>query len=666
MKVTQLFTLEVTEPVDLAVAVTSASFQGNCQSSVAMASRRQVEDIEVIGASLVGGRRTAGGRRLAEGASEKEQILLQYRIPVRSSAEQADVVATLQTPRFAQEFTQQVISAEQASQGLRISQVDFERLSINSTSFTSSGGNDTEPILREVVGNALDLYGNPLWNKTTLAAWANNATPAIQAALVRTLSTPAIPASVQTVSVSPGAITITPSYARARFHVHAQVPQLKTVVEDPNGSVYRERSQSYYLVITHLGDSEPFHKTVLEELHASGVPPMPGMAFAERTYSAITDEKQSASVSVYVVVLMLLLTAVFVFLGTLSWIKRPRCCGGYRVKGHGKPQMQERHVDDDRVKPFHDECVCGEEIANGADACGKCGRKSALGEVSIDVHNPSLSKLRFALQEIGEASKSFTNEYAVTSPTASNAVPSFGNRKHQDAMTNGMRLPDLMEATRRKLEPTLDYTERPPCRAAKRSQDNLDDAGHVISCLAKPSPTSTRATELPDGADSLEEISPQRSNWSSPQRSRPSTRRASPSPSNFKSESTARSHDQLSTSHEMIEVIDVTDTESEDSGGTPLPMLKHPSEEGILRRPSQERGALVESRSFSNWTSMRLFRRTMASYFVAEQGSPPPTPPKPNPNSLPIQGQNKLHGLSARANRPSHSDRLDVIEVTDL
>jgi len=124
---------------------------------------------------------------------------LQYRIPVKTPAEQAKTVATLQSAAFADFFGQQVISAERSRQkGLPISQLNFVRLSASSESFFAGlEGNASQSLQREAVGQTLDVFGNPEWGNSTLASWAGNATPAIQSALVRTLSTPGIPESLQ-------------------------------------------------------------------------------------------------------------------------------------------------------------------------------------------------------------------------------------------------------------------------------------------------------------------------------------------------------------------------------------------------------------------------------------------------------------------------------------
>merc|ERR1719456_1038342 len=84
-------------------------------------------------------------RRLAERPSEADKVILQYRIPVRTPAERADLVAILQSAEFADDFGQQIISEEQARpQGLSISQLAFVRLSTKSTSFAGEGGNVTQ------------------------------------------------------------------------------------------------------------------------------------------------------------------------------------------------------------------------------------------------------------------------------------------------------------------------------------------------------------------------------------------------------------------------------------------------------------------------------------------------------------------------------------------
>jgi hypothetical protein len=641
-----------------------------------------MEDVTVDSITL------AAGRRLTEHSQNGINVLLQYRVRVGSSNEQTDLIETLHSAEFADEFGREVTSAEQVrAHGLTISEFSFVRLSSKSLPFAETASNDTSILFREALGNALDLYGNPLWANATLEAWQKNATPAVRAAVVKTISAQASLADGKTVSVSPGPLVVDPSYVRARFHIHAQIPPLEES-SNPDGGMYREHFQSYYRAIDNLDSSENFQKSVLEELAASGVPTMPGMAFSASTYTEEDDDDaqdvQEAGGGVAVVVLVLLLTVFLVCLGTFSWMERLRirkltqwCFGGTQLNLQHNHKPDDAAEDCNKVTPFEDNfCVCGEEFASGACFCGKCGRSVGRGSVSIQTQTDSLTRLKFALHEIGEASKSLRNEFVVacTTPTSSCSSPA-RNRMHQNAMLNGVDLPYLVDEYRYARK--LDYTDRP--RAAKPYQYNLDDECHASQApcvLARPSPASSQTTQVPDGAsmlDTASSISPERSTWSSPQRSRidsrPSTRRAGGS-------DTARSQGPLSSADDM-EIIDVTDTESEDSRNNRNRQIPVPPLAGwaSIRKPSKrvERQATPESRSLTNWTSMRIFRRTMASYLVAEDGSLPPKSASASSSrsksqaSRDLQGkQSSMHGLGTNTNRSSNSDKLEVIEVTEV
>merc|ERR1712194_198006 len=126
--------------------------------------------------------------------------------------------------------------------------------SANSSIFSSEGGNETQSFSREAVGRTLHVYGSPLWSSNELETWAGNAPPAIEAALVKTLTNSEMPANSSTISVSPGPVSVTSDFARARFNIHAQVVPFK-VANDPDGSMYRERFQSFYRVIENIDDS---------------------------------------------------------------------------------------------------------------------------------------------------------------------------------------------------------------------------------------------------------------------------------------------------------------------------------------------------------------------------------------------------------------------------
>jgi len=316
------------------------------------------------------------------------------------------------------------------------------------------------------------------------------------------------------------------------------------------------------------------------------------------------------------------------------------------------------------VRPFDEDCEsqvcpCGEEVAPGSGKCWKCSRATVPPAVkaSSEMQTGSFCNLKFALSELGETSKSLRNEFVVAgaspssslsaSPKSRSRVPVSPHEKALGAQGHVTDLIDEHNCARR-----LDYSDRP--RAARpRNHYNLGDACEEHkppSALGRPSPASLDTTQAPDGDSALGSPSPQRSRHSD---SRPSTRRPSPG-------RTARSHGSLSTS-EDIEIIDVTDSDSEESTEASLPS---PSRAVLMRPPrAADSQQALDSRSLPNWASRRLFRRTLASYFVAQEGSPPP---KSNSSgSLPHRLSN-VHGPSPGINRSSGSGKNEVIEVTDL
>jgi len=659
------------------------------------------------------------GRRLSAASPVDNKVIFQYRIPVNTPAEQKDTVVTLQSSEFARTFGKQFISAERARpKGLSISELDFVRMSTASESFAGEG-NRTQNFNREAVGQTFDVFGSPLVAIHTLKLWVANATAAIEAAIVKALSTSSIPQSQQTVKVTPGPVLITTAFVRIRFRIHAQVPPINLASPggkaiDPDGSMYRERFQSYFRVIENLDNSAEFQETVVKELQDSGVPEIPGMAFGATTSIVAPSDDQSASGSVRVLALVMILTVSIVCIGTSSaWLKRSRlrqltqrCCGSHSHSAH-KRSVKEADVSDDcKVRPFDDDdeihtCPCGEEVAPDADYCPKCGRKVLSNSVSIQTQTDPFCQLKFALAELGEASKSLRNEFTVqcTSPSGVKAGHSYGcrNEAHEKATGGESDLPNLVDDKKytRKDERNLDCSDRPraattknqyclgddsdrPRAATTKNQYCLDDefeADGQPCGLRRPSPASTGATEL-ESLESMSWASPDRSNWPSPQRSasRPGTRRdevrdGDSRPGTRRPGETAP-QGPLSNS-DVIEVIDVTDTESEQSRN------KTPPSRSMLMRALQggltlDSTSIGTSRLLPTWTSRRLFRRTMNSYSVAEQKNLPPEPPQSNREGSAPHRLSNVHTLSLEANRSSGSDNAtlphlsDVVEITDL
>lgn len=296
------------------------------------------------------------------------------------------------------------------------------------------------------------------------------------------------------------------------------------------------------------------------------------------------------------------------------------------------------------------------------------------------MRSDGFGKLKFALQELGEASQSLRNEFAIagSNPNSPSSSPS---RRSTVAQQNAVcGLPNLVDEYRYARK--LDYTDRP--QAAKHSNpfhlgDNCEAAPPASGRgMCRLSPTSTRATELPgDGASSIDDsastASLPRSTWSSPERSRPSTQRPStqsPSrPSTQRSPQRSRSQGPVNTTLsgcDDIQVVDIVDTDSEESGGSPIPGGLTLS--GLFSQARALEGSL--SLDSTRSTSRRLFRRTLNSYFVSEEGAPPT---KSSPaGSLPHSLRNMhgpQHGLSSiEAPAASGSDNLDLelVEVTDL
>lgn len=645
MEVSHDFDLKLNQLTDLSARVDSTKFKSSCRSSAAAASGRTEDRFTIVS--------VAQGRRLAAGSLHSDRVALRYRISVGTPAEQAELIEILLSAQFAENFGRKLISSEQANpEGLNISQLDFARLGTKSESFPGSEGDESQSLNREAVGKSLELYGVPLWDSRNLESWAGNATPAIKAALVKTFSASSLPTHSETISVSPGSVSVTPSHVWLRFHIHAQVPPIE-VSKDPDGSMYRELFHGYSQEMENLGVSSQFQESVLDELDAIGVPAIPGMAFVASPLHDHPDDTHAASLDFRIVGLVALLALIAVCVGTCSCWKQ-RKVAQQRSKGMQDPRCQKadprkNEEVDNRVMPFDNHCnlrmcMCGQELSPEAAACGKCGREVGR-SANIHVEPAAFCQLRFALHECRQA-----NEFKVTSPTSSSAT--FCKTARQSARHCRADLPNLVDEYRYARK--LDYSDRP--RAARHNQYNLGEyeVGQVTSeafcCRASPASTST--TDLPDNMSSVGSslsASPHLSTWSSPGQARPTTRRTSLGQS-------ARSPGVLSGSEEFA-VIDVSDSESEDSNNIPA----------NLRPPRLQSGFSQDKRTLSNWTSRRLFRRTMVSYFVAEENSLPPDMSKPKEDAALPPRVKTVSSLSTEAKCSSGSViSFEVMEVTDL
>jgi hypothetical protein len=586
------------------------------------------------------------------------------------------MVATLTSADFSRDFSQQIISQQPAlGEGLQISQLDFVRLKTN-----GSGDSGAHLLDRDVMGSAFEIFTDEHLENKTLLLWMGNATPAIEAALAKALAAPGVSMEEQEITVTPGPILIFPTYAKARFNIHAQVPPVANIYADPDGSLYRNRSMAYSKVINSLSVSEDFQSLLVEELVSSGVPALPGMTFVKRIESAVAVEDETVEASLpLAIILAVAMSAVFTPCLVFLLAKRRaiiRSCAKKCGMGCKKPLIQEMDEDDCTVKPFDEKqvrvCMCGKTLSLDIDSCPTCRsrNKSQVTEVNITVNvhsnTDAFGQLKRALDGFneprGHEGKGDPSGMKVT--TKFNQIFKSVQRNGGDNSPNG-DLPDLVDEYiyRRK----QDYTDRP--RAAGAMKTHLDGDEHDTGALGassskkslalsrcKPSPASTRPTECPEGAslDSISSDSPQRSD-SSPQRCRPMTRRTSPGRG-----STGKG--MFSEKEKEMEVIDVSDTESENSHTG----LKRTGSKAVRLPKGFECRMTLDSRSLPNFTSSRLFRRTMASYAVAEEGSLP----SDRINNLPQQRSRPVQSHSSQssdANRKaSGCDSIEVMDVTDF
>lgn len=695
--VSHIFLLEVDQDVDLPAAISSTSFKASCGEAVASASGTSAQGVTITSVAL------------APGHSHK--VILQYRILVKTPTEQAKLVEVLQSAEFANSFRAWLL--EYARQhGLHILESDFMRLSISSQNFPGFGGRGAEQFTREAVGNALDLFGSPEWPNNAVVSWAGNATPAIQTALEKTLPSPGVPQSLQTVTVIPGPVAVSASHVRARFLIHAQVPPIQVAI-DPDGSVYRDLLQSYHSVIENLGNSVQFQQSVLDELRVIGVPEIPGMAFT-KTDSSAPVEPSSAGGNLLLIALVLVFASLATCAGAWNFAARRRFFQCLRqqhrvsttVAVASGQKTTETDFGDCRVRPFSEDCEsqvcpCGEEVAPGSGKCWKCGKVTSFTGVSSPKQqskSSSFANLKLALHEFG--SKSLSNEFSVAASSPSSAVsrsPCSRSRTKSISQEKPGQSPDSITTPGNEdtVAVRLDYSDRP--RAAKPSNHyNLGNEferrrPRPLGGPGRPSPASTASTDVPDGASAVGSSS---AGFLSPQRmrhcdsdSRPGTRK-----------NTARSHASLATPRDIVEVIEVTDSDSDESEQ----MVTSPSRAVLMRHrgslawgdtPEGVEGKEMASRDAAGHPALqdrpsrphtsssrrpiaslsaRLFRRTIKSYFVAQEGS---LPPKANPGDSLSNRTSNVHGLGPDDNRLSGSDEFaartsvsaaEPVEIVDL
>jgi hypothetical protein len=628
--------------VDASTVFTSPSFQAGCQDSVAKAAG--VSRSAVIVLSVMA----------KPDAEQYTKITFRYRV-TSLPAQQEELVETLTSAAFAQNFGHHLMSGQQSlPQGVSIAQVDFVRL----TTANATGSDDSRNLDREVMGTKLDIFTTSTMGDDMLKSWAGSATGALRDALVRALSTPGVSPDEQKVSVFPGPVSADVSHAKARFFIHAQVPPVVNSTEDADGSVFKSRSRTFDQVINTLSTSEQFQNLLVDELTSKGVPVLPGMALVRTSSASATGESTvPAGGSTEMVLLIVVASVLLMCLGTSVAFRKTllrRCAkSGCRCQ---KPLIQEMDVDDDdcTVKPFDEKqvrvCMCGSTLSLDVYSCPTCSRKSNLVEVSVVKMHSAPEVLKHALDEFGEP-----QEFAGTTGKGDTKFKQILRSVERSMDGTDTDLPDLVDEYRYRRK--QDWTDRPRA-AGRQNQYNLDDDSHEATLQShfagqqetrrcRPSPASTNATECPEGScGSASSASPPCSDWSSPQRSRPSTRRTSPG------ETKRRTN--LADAEEM-QVIDVSDTESEQSGDVRRASSK------ALRLPEgfECRVMDMDSRSLPNWTSRRLFRRTMASYAVAEEGNLPTKPPP----DVPHHRSNEMHHPCPDTGGTCGSDKIEIVDA---
>lgn len=620
-------------------------------------------------------------------APQVARVMARYRIAVATPEKQISMVALLSSPEFAHGFKQRIMSEQH--EGFRVSHLDLVRLRTH----VSEQPAGAPSLNRDVVGSALDIFTSEHLTYETLLLWVGNATPAVESAIAKALSAPGVSTAEQRISVTPGDVLVLPTYAKARFNIHAQVPPVANIFADPDGSLYRNRSMAYFQVIDSLSVSEDFENLLVEELDSSGVPPLLGMSLKPVDVDGpVTAEEEEVRASLpLAIILAIMMSALSTSCLAICLLKRRaiiRCCANNCGMSCKKPLMQETDDDDCTVKPFDDKqvrvCMCGKTLSLDVDSCPTCRNrnKSKVMEVNItvNVHSGSeaFSQLKNALDGFKEPRG---NEGGKTEGTGSRLATKFNQifksvRSSRSPSPNG-DLPELVDEYiyRRK----QDYTDRP--RAAGAMKTHLDDADHDLGAFGelgvatwkvnpafgrcKPSPASSKATECPEGGSlhSISSDSPQISDPSSspPQRCRPITRRTSPGRGG------GATGEGIFEGEKEMEVIDVSDTESETSHTD----LRRSSSKALRLPKGFECRTTLDSRSLPNWTSSRLFRRTMTSYVVAEEGNLPSDRinnlPQDRPTTVQCQRRDAHRTDEFRtARRSSGSDAIEVFDVTDF
>jgi hypothetical protein len=249
-------------------------------------------------------------------------MILQYIVSSRSLMEMNATVATTQTLRFGRDFSEKLIQVELAkTQGLNIQRVSLQRTSTASSVALSS---EQQSLNLTALGSIVSVFGAEGWTSADLSSWASNAAPAMQAAIVSSLSPLTSQEDVPQVSVSAGPVLAAPSHTEVHFDIFVPVPPLRRIADDPDGRLYQMRVENYSLALASLEASQEFASALEAELQSRGVPLLPGMSFTPSSHETPKGDSVAAAGASFIPFLIVGLLVGLMLLVSIAFKASPR------------------------------------------------------------------------------------------------------------------------------------------------------------------------------------------------------------------------------------------------------------------------------------------------------------------------------------------------------